>query len=320
MKTVKIALIGAGISGITAANYLRERGEHDLLLIDKGRSVGGRLATRRIENGRADHGAQFFTVREAAFKKECERWIENGWVTKWFGDPHPRYKSEGGMNQLAKKLAEDLPVMLSTRITKIEKENAHYLLYAEDECVVKAEKIIITSPVPQTVELLENSAIPVETEQWHKLNDITYYPSLVALMTVAEHLSIGESGHLDQGLPKEVERIAHQKQKGISDAPIISVYMSGEWAESRFEQDEKKTLDEIFDCIDSIIPGEAVEEVQLKKWRYAQGKSVVHEPFIQLDEESILIGGDLFLQPDDQAGRSRVESAFLSGKAMAENI
>lgn len=59
---MRIVIVGAGLSGLVAARSLAASG-HDVSVLDKGRGVGGRLATRRIGDAVLDHGAQFFTVR-----------------------------------------------------------------------------------------------------------------------------------------------------------------------------------------------------------------------------------------------------------------
>jgi len=64
---MKVVIVGAGISGLVAARELAAH-DVDVTVVDKGRSVGGRLATRRIGDARLDHGAQFFTVRTPAFQ------------------------------------------------------------------------------------------------------------------------------------------------------------------------------------------------------------------------------------------------------------
>ena len=69
-----ILIIGAGLSGLSAARRLGNV-PRSVLIVDKGRSVGGRLATRRIDGGRADHGAQFFTVRDPAFQAIVDDWL-----------------------------------------------------------------------------------------------------------------------------------------------------------------------------------------------------------------------------------------------------
>jgi len=49
-------VIGAGMTGLTAAGVLQARG-WAVVLLDKGRAVGGRMATRRIGESRLDPAA-----------------------------------------------------------------------------------------------------------------------------------------------------------------------------------------------------------------------------------------------------------------------
>ncbi len=61
-----VAIIGAGIAGLTAAFELTRRGL-DCEVLEKSRALGGRMATRRHDDCAFDHGAQFFTVRTPEF-------------------------------------------------------------------------------------------------------------------------------------------------------------------------------------------------------------------------------------------------------------
>ena len=58
----RVGIVGAGMTGLTAAAELQKEGI-EVFLLDKGKSVGGRMATRRVGDGKADHGAQFFEIR-----------------------------------------------------------------------------------------------------------------------------------------------------------------------------------------------------------------------------------------------------------------
>lgn len=69
-----VVIIGGGLTGVMAARTLKENGVDDVLVIEKGKSLGGRMATRRIGEGRVDHGAQFFTVRTKHFQSFVEEW------------------------------------------------------------------------------------------------------------------------------------------------------------------------------------------------------------------------------------------------------
>ena len=60
---VNTIVIGAGVRGRIAARTGQANGT-SVLVLDEGRGVGGRLATRRTASGVFDHGAQFFTARD----------------------------------------------------------------------------------------------------------------------------------------------------------------------------------------------------------------------------------------------------------------
>jgi len=115
---MQVVVVGAGLSGLMAGRTLAAAG-HEVILVDKGRSPGGRLATRRIGDATLDHGAQFFTARDAAFAEDVAGWEADGLVRVWChgfeaDDGHPRYAVRGGMNALAKHLATGLDVRCST--------------------------------------------------------------------------------------------------------------------------------------------------------------------------------------------------------------
>ena len=80
---IDVLVIGAGISGLLCASELQRAGV-SVRVLDKGRGVGGRMATRRMGGGRFDHGAQFFTVREPSFQSYVDEWLQAGVIQEWF--------------------------------------------------------------------------------------------------------------------------------------------------------------------------------------------------------------------------------------------
>ena len=53
------------------------------MLVEKARGPGGRMSTRRIDELRFDHGAQYFTARDADFRRQVARWLKEGTVQRW---------------------------------------------------------------------------------------------------------------------------------------------------------------------------------------------------------------------------------------------
>ena len=125
-------ILGAGLAGLTAARQLQAHGQ-TVAIVDKGRGVGGRLATRRIGQARLDHGAQFFTTRSDDFKAVVAEAVAGGAVKEWcrgFGEPdgYPRYCGTSGMTDFAKWLARDLDISLGVEIDKIAVSYTHLTL------------------------------------------------------------------------------------------------------------------------------------------------------------------------------------------------
>ncbi|MDQ0482172.1 NAD(P)/FAD-dependent oxidoreductase [Guptibacillus hwajinpoensis] len=322
MREVDVAIVGGGIAGIVAATKLIESGR-DVLVLDKSKSVGGRLATRRINGGRADHGAQFFTVRTDQFQQLVDQWEQNGWVSKWFGENHARYKSMNGMNQLVKHIASEVPVQLSYKLNRIERDGDSYTLVSNEGDVVKARTVLLTPPAPQSLELLQSSDIMLSEYTIQSLSRIVFQPALVGLITLNEgvNTTLPNSGHQDADLPDGIERVVDSYSKGISNERLISIYATSELSKSLYREEDEVILAELLSRVSSFINSEHTASSQLKRWRYAQAEEVHSAPTLWVsDRESIVVAGDAFLRNDDQSGRTRIESAVLSGLAAANEI
>ncbi len=313
MRKHEVIIIGGGLAGIMAARTLLHNGIEDVVILDKSRSVGGRLATRRVDGGKVDHGAQFFTVRTPQLQKSVEDWLKKGWVKKWFGDPYPRYTSVDGMNTLAKKLADGIPAILNERAVNVTNEDS-VVVQCESGTTYHAKKVLITAPAPQAKDLLSGDEFSSDIKE--ELSKVTFAPCLVGIFTVEETVpNLDEGGHLDTKVPAGVERIVDHQAKGISDKVTVSVYMNREWSMEHYDLDDQSILAKI----KGKVAGMSVIQEQLKRWRYAEAQTVLHKPYLQVDNK-IFIAGDAFLTEDDPAGRTRFESAFLSGIAVGEAL
>ncbi|MDX1330977.1 MAG: FAD-dependent oxidoreductase, partial [Burkholderiaceae bacterium] len=140
-----VAIIGAGIAGITCARTLAQAGMR-VTVFEKSRGCGGRMSTRRSPFGDFDHGAQYFTMRDPRFEaalattaQTIKRWSANtvrvmdtnGQVLATTGNPSDaHWVPVPGMNALVKAWAAPLQdgtlkgcnVVLQTRIVKLQQQ------------------------------------------------------------------------------------------------------------------------------------------------------------------------------------------------------
>ena len=97
------------------------RAGHIPVILDKGRGIGGRLATRRASDGlRFDHGAQYLTARSDGFRALIAETCKAGATDLWDdGSGRDHFVGAPGMSALAKQLAEGLDVRLKTEVTGV---------------------------------------------------------------------------------------------------------------------------------------------------------------------------------------------------------
>lgn len=319
-------IIGAGLSGLVAAKTLSEAGR-SVLVVDKGRSVGGRLATRRMEGALLDHGAQFFTTRSAEFTAAVAEWTAAGVTTEWcrgFGpeDGYPRYVTNGGMNQLAKHLASQLDSDLVTVVTKV---RAQALLQTEDGWGVSYESgardvdvtrsVIATAPVPQTIDLLIDGATRLDGVTFDELRAITYH-GVVGLLTLVDQAPVlGPAGALQQPENSDFTFVADNQAKGISQQPAVTFHVAHALSAALFEQSDDAIAEALLPKAQAVLGSTTITAHQVKKWRYAGPVTPYPERCLTVATTPgpLVLAGDAF-------GSSKVEGAFLSGLAAAEAI
>ena len=139
----RIAIVGAGLSGLTAAQNLKTIS--DIKLFDKSRGVGGRMSTRYAGDYEFDHGAQYFTARDGRFRAAVETAIEQGHVTPWKARAYyrkgfdlvpdtggERFVGSPRMNSWPKALAQGLDVSLGVSVSKLSQVDGQWTLHFED--------------------------------------------------------------------------------------------------------------------------------------------------------------------------------------------
>jgi hypothetical protein len=323
-----ILIIGGGLAGLTAARRLLDAGL-SVRVLDKGRSPGGRMATRRLgapaPDIRADHGAQFFTVREPAFRQVVDRWLAEDRVFEWARgwsdgslalqviDGHPRYAARGGFNALAKHLAGGLDVRVSTDVRLVERRQDGWTATTVAGERFGGRGLLLTSPVPQSLALLHAGSAALSAADRAALDRISYGPCLCGLFVLDGEVALPEPGGI-QRPSHPISWIADNRRKGISPgAAAITMQASPEESSRRWNDAEARTLTWMLDTLALWLGlGVAVRERQLKRWRYAVPTALHPDRCLSaVSDMPLIFAGDAF-------GGPRIEGAYLSGLAAAE--
>lgn len=308
---MRVVIVGAGLSGLVAARELQVAGI-EVTIIDKGRSAGGRLATRRIGAATVDHGAQFFTVRTPAFQRRVDDWMERGLVAVWShgfdsDDGNPRYVATGGMNSLAKDLAIGLDVSCSTMAFAVRRRDP-WTVIIDDGSERRADKVIVTTPLPQAFALLADADIALDEE----LMRTDYDRTIALLATLDRPPDIARPGGI-QTPSADVAFIADNVAKGVSAAPAITLHASASWSEANWEQDHEQLLDSLIELAAPWLGPATILEAHVKKWRFATPRTSWPDPCWVSSDAGVVLAGDAFAGP-------RVEAAHNSGLAAAHVV
>ncbi|WP_247232952.1 NAD(P)/FAD-dependent oxidoreductase [Telluribacter sp. SYSU D00476] len=309
-------IIGAGLAGLTAARELT-RHQWQVTLLDKGRGVGGRMATRRIHNTRADHGAQYFSARTPEFQAQVQAMKEAGVVKEWYLpgiDHHPRYVGSSGMSAIPKYLAEGLDIHTGEKVVHVAGDATGCTVRTEAGTVYTAEKLIVTIPAPQVKALLTDSGIQLSTTEQVALDTINYQPCLAVIAELNQPSRIPAPGGIryEEG---PISWVADNFQKGITyDSTTVTIHASPQYSREHLEGDLNKVGEMLIAELHEWIPAEAVESFQVHRWRYSLCDQRHPEPYLQCNTPfPLLLGGDGF-------GMGNVEGAYQSGLQMARAL
>jgi predicted NAD/FAD-dependent oxidoreductase len=313
---MRVIVVGAGLSGLVASRQLAA--EHEVIVLDKGRSVGGRLATRRIGDATFDHGAQFFTVRGEAFRTQVDDWLDRGLARTWCHgfagreDGHARYSGTAGMNSLAKDLADGVDCRTAQLVFSCRPTEAGWEVVIDDGSVHEADALVLTCPMPQSWSLLVQAELGIPESLFRH-----QYHRTIGLLAVLDRPSaVPEPGgvQFDPADPGEpFGFIADNAMKGISSVPALTFHATQPWSLEHWD-DDTATLESLL--VERARPwlGDAtIVEAQVKKWRFAGPIEPWPDACWVDDEHRVVLAGDLFDGP-------KVEGAYNSGMAAARAV
>lgn len=316
---MKVGIVGAGISGLSAARELKRLG-HQVVILEKSKAVGGRVATRWYGEFRFDTGASSFCPKQSVLSKVLTEELDRSELVEIekpifvhtglrvsAGDAArnaPRYTYISGNNTLAKLLSEGIQIRQNTEVTRLVQQGTGFEL-----CDEQFDAVILTCPVPQTSQLLYT------LDENRPIAHVRYRPCLSVLLgfekTFDRDLPYHALIDLEQRHPLlwlSIESLKSPKRAPEGGTSFV-VQMSGPYSQSQYSTADSEIIDAVLDYLARIYGDGWRKPVvaDVKRWKYSQPENIASlETVNNFGRQNLIVIGDGLIG-------SRVEHAYDSG-------
>ena len=318
----RVAIVGAGLAGLTCAQALRQAGA-DVIVFEKSRGPSGRMATRRTDAAQFDHGAQYFTVRDPRFAQFIDAQLESGAVAQWSPRmtqtvPEPWYVGTPGMSALGRAQASGLELKCQARVVGLERASGACLwrLSCEDGQVFEGfDAVVVATPNEQAIDLL-----PDTVASWQQqLREVPMLPCWTLMFSTDQPLV-----DLDAAAP-EASPIGWWARNSSKPArPVVKgrhdwvLQARADWTFAHLDDDKPNVANALLSAWAELLSLPSVEPLAppiVHRWLYARRTPDLSPiaPALWNAELGLGVCGDGLTH-------SRVEHAYLSGAILAERI
>jgi predicted NAD/FAD-dependent oxidoreductase len=335
-----IVVIGAGISGLVCAQRLRQAG-YSVIVLDKSRGVGGRVATRRLHGTCADHGACYLKPKGELFSQFVELLRDRHIIQLWTDTVHQHQATTGliiqnsascyvapeGMTAIAKFLVQNLNLQINQRVVKINlsTENS-WCVTCENNQEFYAKAVVVAIPAPQAQELLtplgENF---LGTEFIQNLQSVEFNPCISVMVGYAADIQFLPTWQAlnfhDNPELAWIGLDSSKRQKSAnpdSEKPHFVIQSSADLAQQHLDTEDLQPVGKYMLEKAAAYLGlpwlEHPEWITIHRWRYAFPRTPLDVTCLPAHTPLPLICCG------DWCGGNLISGAMLSGLATANEI
>ena len=316
----KIAIIGAGISGLTIATYLKKQ-NLNITIFDKGRGLGGRMSSRRTKWGYLDHGTQYFSVKSPEFQTfigqypsiiqpwqgRFANWA-NGELTVDHSDK-TRYVPIKSMNNFCKAIATGLDIHLQTRIMELEKAQTWTLTDENKQRYSDFDLVIITAPPAQTSNLLA-SHTPIAQE----IREIEMFPCYSLMLIPETPVNLPFDGiKFDHPILGWLSLNDSKPERERCGGLVVQSNFN--WARENLDKNREEIGEILQQTVSNLFTLD-LSDLKYKSvhlWRYALPSESNTQGYFWDQNNHVAVCGDWCLS-------GKVESAFLSAHSLFSKL
>jgi predicted NAD/FAD-dependent oxidoreductase len=312
---MKIAVIGAGMAGLTVARNLQALA--DVTLFDKSKGTGGRLSSRSFAEGWIDHGAPFFSADSQDFLEFLHTHIATDVLKIWqpslsgllTKDERVRYIGLPRNSAVTRALLNDLRFQPSTRIARLEQCQEGWRLFNDGDTLLGIwQQVVIAVPAPQALVLVR--------DQPHLAGQICHVemePCWVAAIQAGSKLE--DVTDLSDYEHPVIRRIVCNSAKPMrQNENLYVVQATKDWSKDHLEETADWVGKEMLQSFCSLVSTAGnCNLLFVHRWRYALAEIAMGKPCLWDNQLKLGVCGDWCLG-------QRVEDAWQSGTELARRM
>lgn len=297
--TKRVAVIGAGLAGLSCARVLRRAGCY-VEVFEQDRVVGGRMGTARLGLIPFDHGAQYVSARNARFKSYLEETVGASYTARWVprgstgeegeGQMSPWFVGTPGMSSIVRPLAENVRMMFGRRVHTLQRNDKAWTLWFDDQSSEGPfAAVAVAVPAPEAQFLLgrlPDLATPLER--------VRMQPCW-ALMVRLEQRTLPDQDVFSD-MSQVVRWVSRNNSKpGRSSAgEHIVVHAAPTWTRQTEDVDPEAVAEELWAEVSHVLSLPPVRPVQMVAhlWRHALTDTPLGETYLFSREAMVGVAGD----------------------------